>query len=222
MRPKNLKFPFTWEERKPALHDGVLIVPQYFKNHSSWGFPGWKTYFDTLSRKFSVEYCSGNGDWIVQRALSHPEINWIAVEKKFPRVRKIWSKMKNYRLKNLLIVCGKAENFTKYYLPENSIEQIFINFPDPWPKAKHGKHRLIQQPFVHELSRISKNGAIATCLTDDASYRDQMIAQMQQGHWKSFFSNPHYICNWENYGSSWFQKLWEQKGRDFYYMQFKK
>jgi len=222
MKPKNLKFPFSWKERKPALFERVLILPQYYDNHEEWGFPGWEKYFKNPSEKMSIEYCSGNGDWIIQKALDHPDENWIAVEKKFPRIRKIWSKMKNHDIENLLIVCGEANEFTKHYLPDASIDQIFINFPDPWPKDRHAKHRLVQNPFVEELKRISKEQGKATFVTDDLPYRDQMIGEMQKGRWKSSFSDPFYTTKWQDYGPSWFEKLWREKGRTFYYMQFEK
>jgi len=220
MRPKNVKFPFTWEERKPLFHEGIFIVPQCYEEHSKWKD---EEGIFSRSQSFSIEYCSGNGDWIIEKALQNPNRMWIAVEKQFQRVQKIWSKRQNHRVENLLIVCGEALTFTQFYLPEAHIDEVFINFPDPWPKKRHAKHRLIQRPFVEVLARILKPSGTATLVTDDASYSQQMIEEMvAHPAWKATFPEPYFKKNWENYGSSWFGNLWYQKGREFYYMQFVK
>ncbi len=220
MRPKDLKFPYTWEERKPAFYKGVFIVPQHYEDHHLWS-DDQKIFSSDVP--FHLEYCSGNGDWILEKAASHPNIQWVAVEKKFERVQKIWSKMSNRNITNLLIVCGEGLTFTRYYLPKESLAQIFVNFPDPWPKDRHAKHRIIQKPFIDELTRVVVKGGTATYATDDRTYSSQMIEEMKpHTNWKSRFSEPYYTQSWENYGSSWFESLWKEKGRNIFYMQFEK
>lgn len=220
MKPKDLKFPFSWKERKPALHKGVFIVPQHYQDHNVWLDD--KGIF-TKKAPFHIEYCSGNGDWILEKALQYPEQNWIAVEKKFERVQKIWSKMHNLSVLNLLIVCGEGLTFTRHYLPDQCIQAAYVNFPDPWPKERHAKHRIIQKPFIKELSRtVVPNGTI-TYVTDHGDYKTQMISEMDpHDEWKSNLPSPYYTENWQNYGSSWFEKLWKEKGKNIYYMQFER
>lgn len=218
MRPKHLKFPFAWEERKPCVHEGILIVPKYYTQHRQWQeiealFP--------KEKEIMVEFCSGNGDWVIEKAKKNPQQYWIAVEMLFERVRKIWSKKHNYKISNLLIICGEALTFTKYYLPKECIQEAYVNFPDPWPKRRQAKHRLIQAPFIEELTRVMKWGSKVTFVTDDPCYSMQMIETMFHfPKWESCFKNPYYTHTLENYGSSWFETLWRKKGRNFYYMQF--
>lgn len=200
------------------MHDGVFIVPQYFKNHEQHAekFSIPKSY-----DQVALEYCSGNGDWIVEKAKEKPEVFWIAVEKQFPRVRKIWSKMKNDHLSNLLIVCGEAQAFTCSYLPSELLDAVFVNFPDPWPKKRHAKHRLIQSSFTSQLARVIKKGGKVTYATDHEEYSKQMIDVMHsQSNWSSAFPKPYFLQSWQDYGESWFQKLWQREGRQFYYMQW--
>jgi len=220
MKPKNLKFPFSWDERRPAVHEGVLIVPQYYEEHGLWQ-PSEE--FFPSDRPVCVEFCSGNGDWIIERAIANPSKFWIAVEMQFERVRKIWSKMHNQSVENLLIVCGKAQEFTKYYLPKTSVDEVYVNFPDPWPKERHAKHRLIQSEFIELLSGVVKNQGVVTYATDDPPYSKQMIQVMlSDPNWKHLFPEPYYVQNWDDYGHSWFRNLWKEKGRDFFYMQFER
>lgn len=215
MKPQNLKFPYSWEERQPQLIDYVLFVPDYYDHHREWNFPGWEAIFGN-SNRVMIEYCAGNGTWIVEKAKNSPD-NWVAVEWRFDRVRKIWSKMKNNSLKNLLIVCGEAEIFTREYLPSKSIDHAYINFPDPWPKDKHAKNRLFQKSFVEELARTVKESA--TVVTDDPFYADQIAAQMLKS-WHAHFPHPHYITSWPGYGASYFDTLWREKGKIIRYFKF--
>ena len=222
MKPKQLKSPFHWENRKPCLSDRVLFVPPYYFEHDQFQFPEFDApqLFGRHAPVY-IEYCSGNGDWIAQKALDFPEHNWIAVEKRFDRVRKIWSKLKNHRIPNLLIVCGEALAFTQYYLKDHSLDGCFINFPDPWPKGKHAKHRLFQSAFVHELKRVVRAEAKLTIATDDDRWVGQICnALLQEETFHPIFAHPHYIVDWPGYGSSYFDQLWRQKGKTIHYLQF--
>ena len=155
LKPKDLCIPFNWAERRPCIFDSFLCVPNHYFEHDQFSMPQWSEIFEN-EQPIHLEYCSGNGQWIIEQASKHPKINWIGVEKRIERVKKIWAKGQNRGLKNLLTVFGEASTFTKYYLKEHSISQIYVNFPDPWPKKKHEKNRLIQVPFVKEMGRISK------------------------------------------------------------------
>lgn len=223
MKPKNLKIPFTWEQRKPLLEDRVLYVPIYYANHDEWDVKEWsdEQLFGNTN-ELCVEFCSGNGSWILEKALAYPNKNWVAVEKRFDRSRKIWSKIKNFSLKNLIVVCGEAEAFSKHYVKDNTFSEVYINFPDPWPKERHAKNRIFRQPFIQRVSEISKSGASATFVTDDETYSLQMIEEMQKNeNWKSFLESPYFVTDWPEYGSSYFDDLWRSKGKTIRYMQFK-
>ncbi len=222
MKPKELQFPFRWESRTPLLLDDVLFVPKYYEHHARWSKEELNFRFFSFP-SISVEYCSGNGTWVAEKALEDTSRLWIAVEKRFDRVQKIWSKKHNLSIPNLLIVCGDALVFTKYYLQSDLVDQIFINFPDPWPKAKHAKNRVIKEPFVQEMYRISKTGVEVVLVTDDVTYSEQVSFEMLRNDvWKASYPPPFYKTEWSGYGSSFFDSLWREKGREIRYMKFKK
>lgn len=221
MRPKDLKFPYKWAERRPHLADGVLYVPDYYENHREFSFPDWKTIFGN-DKPVVIEYCTGNGTWIAEKAKDTSN-NWVAVEWRFERVRKIWSKAKNYGLTNLFIVCGEAQTFAREYLSSESIDQVYINFPDPWPKEKHAKNRIFQQPFIHQIARTVKPAGLVTVVTDDPPYSEQVSREMlAHPAWVSSFPDPYFVTEWEGYGTSYFEELWRGKGKVIRYFQFKK
>lgn len=218
MQPKKLKFPYRWEERRPEISDGVLFIPDYYDKHKEWTFPSWEALFGNKNRVV-VEYCSGNGSWIAEKARDKSK-NWVAVEWRFERVQKIWSKKKNQQLDNLFIVCGDARVFVRDYLREHSVDEVFVNFPDPWPKEKHAKNRLFQPPFIAELARTVKEGASFTVATDDPTYGQQLVEVVfSNGAW-SALPHPHYVTEWHGYGASYFDALWREKGREIRYFQF--
>jgi len=125
-----LKHPFQWDERKVHIEDRVWYVPDYYEKYEEFAFPGWEYLFSN-KLPVRVEYCSGNGTWLSEKAKQFPEYNWIGVEKQFERVRKLWSKLKNLKISNLVALCGEAYTATRYYFPSESVSDIFINFPIP-------------------------------------------------------------------------------------------
>ena len=220
MRPKDLKSPFPWKERRPWLSSQILFVPAYYEGHAAYTLPS----FDDPSlfgreAPLHLEYCSGNGDWVVAKAAQEPERNWICVEKRFDRIRKIWSKRENRGVKNLLIVSGEAYTFSKYYLPTSALSSIHINFPDPWPKGKHAKHRLFQPSFVAELARTTRPDALLHMVTDDATWAERMQnATSAHDHW----IDPVVTTENQSYGSSFFEALFRKQGKTIYYTRFTK
>jgi len=225
MKPNDLKPPFSrGESRHVIIKDRVWYVPETLESIDEFSFPGWE-HSDLFGNQnpVYVEYCSGNGDWIAEKAQQNPHINWLAVEIKFPRVRKIWSKVKNYRLQNLVILCGEGLQATRSYFPERSVSHVFVNFPDPWPKRRHAKNRLIQSSFIDQMERISVADGEMTLVTDDPDYSLQMIETvMQHPNFVSSYPEPHYQVEHSDYGSSYFEILWRDRGRLIRYHNFKK
>lgn len=224
MKPEDLKSPFTWDERQILIKDRVWFVPDYYEHYETFQFPGWTDpeIFGNEAPVY-VEYCSGNGSWAAAKALAHKEVNWVAVEKKFWRVRKIWSKIKNRKLGNLFAICGEGWNLTRRYIPDASVDRVFINFPDPWPKQRHAKHRIIQPQFLDEMRRILKPDGVITFVTDDPPYSEWTIdAFSKHAAFSSCYAAPYYLTELPEYGSSYFEELWRGKGKAIRYHQFKK
>lgn len=221
MNSKDLKPLFKWEERRVVIQDRIWYSPDHHVD-TNFVFPGWESpeLFGNHN-PIHIEYCSGNGSWIVQKALDYPEVNWVAVEIQFKRVRKIWSKIKNRHIPNLVIMCGEGLRWTQTYVPSGSIAKVFVNFPDPWPKERHAKHRIISTPFALEMKRILKPGGEITMVTDDIPYSSIMIKTFNTlPDFISVHPEPFYCNQYADYGSSYFEELWKSKGREIRYHQF--
>jgi len=224
MKPEDLVPPYPRHDQRTAICDRVWYVPVRESVPSDFIFPGW-SHPDLFGNDnpVYVEYCSGNGAWIADRALCYPEFNWVAVERKFDRVRKLWSKVHNLKLKNLIVLCGEAHHATKKYFPDSSVEHIYINFPDPWPKRRHEDNRLIQPAFLQESWRTLHPAGKMTFVTDDSPYSTWFIRAMHKdGRFVSQYPEPYYRTDLENYGTSYFEELWRTKGRVIYYHSYHK
>lgn len=224
-KAKDLKYPYLWNDRRPAIQDGVLFIPSFYDKHEEFVHPGWDSpqIFNRKGASTAIEFCSGNGMWIAEKAKAYPDINWIAVEKNFERVQKIWARKKRENLTNVFIIAGKAEEFISFYLKVCLVRQVFINFPDPWPKTKHAKNRLLSLDFVNKLAHFMAIGGTMMVVTDDEVYSKQTISTLQAASlWKVSFEAPHYVEEVSGYGSSYFEDLWRKKNKTIRYMQFER
>lgn len=218
----DLKIPCTWKTRFPVFIEKLLYVPEYYEKHESFSDEAFSTFL-TEKDTLIVEYCSGNGQWIIERALKNPNKNFIAVEKKFDRARKIWKKIHNYNLDNLIVVLGCGEDFSSWYLPKHCVDEVFVNFPDPWPKEKHAKNRILKRPFIDQLKPLLKTDGKVFISSDHKGYIDQTISLfLEDPAWKSPFTCPYYVTDLKDYGTSFFDSLFREKDLEIYYLQFDK
>ena len=143
----------------------LFFIPKDLKDYPSLTFPSFGN-----DHPIAIEFCAGNGTWIARKGLEIPAINWVAVDLDIGRVKKILTKINNHKIPNLLAVCAKAEIFSEYYIPKESISEVYINFPDPWPKRRHAKNRIIKSPFLSQIASILKPEGKVTFVTDDQTY----------------------------------------------------
>lgn len=224
MRPADFKMPTLRAEGHNVIQDRICHLTKSGSATSTFSFPSWD-HPDIFgnSNPVKIEFCSGNGQWIAQRAAADPSANWVAVEMKFGRTRKIWAKIKNLELENLFVVNGEAEQASQLYFPKNSVHEIFINFPDPWPKRRHERHRLVKPAFVIAMAELLTENGTVTIVTDDASYSEWTLNIFKNS--PLFVCNlpsPYYTTNWPDYGHSYFEALWREKGRTIRYHHFQK
>jgi tRNA (guanine-N7-)-methyltransferase len=211
IKAKDFRIPFSWEKRHILIQDGVWFMPPALPD-DPFVFTGWDMLFPE-KKPIKVEYCSGNGTWIVERAKMDPTSNWLAVEKQFERARLIWARAKNAGLKNLCIGFAEGVELTERFFPAASVDEIFVNFPDPWPKRRHAKHRIIRQEFIEALARVIRPDGLATLVTDDEDYSKIMIHEMcQSPHFQSAIAAPYFEeANPAGYGTSFFDSLFREQ-----------
>ena len=121
-----------------------------------------------------VELGCGDASFLVEFARRNPERNFIGVERLLGRIQKLDRKGRRAGLANLRGVRIESSYFLQFLLPPHSAAALHVYFPDPWPKKKHRRHRLINENFP-ALARAALVPAGAVYLrTDDADYFQQM------------------------------------------------
>ncbi len=121
-----------------------------------------------------VELGCGDASFLVEWAQRHPEKNFIGVERLLGRISKLDRKGRRAGLKNLRGVRIESSYFLQYLLPPHSAAAIHVYFPDPWPKKRHHKHRLINENFPALARAALAAGGKIFLRTDDAPYFSQM------------------------------------------------
>jgi tRNA (guanine-N7-)-methyltransferase len=125
-------------------------------------------------RVLEVELGSGDGSFLAQYAALHPERDFIGVERLLGRLRKLERKARRLGLANIRAVRIEASYFLEFLLPPKSAHALHIYFPDPWPKRKHRKHRLVNAGFPGLAKAVLASGGVVYLRTDDADYFAQM------------------------------------------------
>jgi tRNA (guanine-N7-)-methyltransferase len=122
-----------------------------------------------------LEIGFGNGENLAALAQTNPERNYLGIEVHRPGVGRLLLAAANARLTNLRIICHDAVEVLKHQLAPDSLDEILILFPDPWPKKRHHKRRLIQAALVELASSRLKPGGLLRLATDWAPYATQML-----------------------------------------------
>jgi tRNA (guanine-N7-)-methyltransferase len=121
-----------------------------------------------------VELGCGDASFLVEYAARHPDRNFIGVERLLGRLRKLDRKGRRAGLVNVRGVQIESAYFLQYLLPPRSASALHIYFPDPWPKKKHRKNRLINESFPRRArAALAPDGAVYL-RTDDRDYFAQM------------------------------------------------
>jgi tRNA (guanine-N7-)-methyltransferase len=126
-----------------------------------------------------MEIGFGNGDATWQMAQANSAENYLGVEVHQPGVGRLLLKMKQHGIRNIRIANEDVVEFLRERVPEESLDGVRIYFPDPWPKKRHHKRRLIQPPLIDLLASRMRPGALLHLATDWEPYAEHMLEVMR-------------------------------------------
>jgi len=126
------------------------------------------------SQPLEIELGCGDASFLVELAQRRPESNFIGVERLLGRISKLDRKGRRAGLVNLRGVRIESAYFLQFLLPPHSVSALHIYFPDPWPKKKHRRHRLIGEKFPALARAALTPGGAVYLRTDDRDYLQQM------------------------------------------------
>jgi len=145
-----------------------------------FGVPFQRTPLD-LDRLFGraapkvLEIGFGMGETTAAIAKAHPEIDYLGIEVHTPGVGALLKRVAELELENLRLVQHDAVEVLEHMLAPASLDAVHLFFPDPWPKKRHHKRRLVQPPFAALLASRMKPGAYLHAATDWEDYAAQML-----------------------------------------------
>ncbi len=163
-----------------------------------------------------LEIGSGMGETTVSIARSHPQNDYLAIEVYTPGVGSLLKQIEKFKLTNLRIVQHDAVEVVNNMFPQEYLDGIHIFFPDPWPKLRHHKRRLIQSEFISILCKHLKPCGYIHVATDWNNYADQILEVMSNelsltNTARDFVQRPEYrpLTKFEQRGLRLGHKVWD-------------
>jgi tRNA (guanine-N7-)-methyltransferase len=161
-------------------------------------------------RQMWLEIGFGGGEHLAEQAERHPEIGFIGCEVFENGIVKLLGEIDRRALTNIRVYPNDARPLLAA-LPRNSISRVFILFPDPWPKARHHKRRLIAPATLDRLAEITVDGAELRLATDDPSYLAWML-EHATAH-PAFAWTARRPSDWRERPADWPATRYEEKAR---------
>lgn len=155
-----------------------------------------------------LEIGFGGGEHLAHLAELHPEVQFIGCEPYINGIAGLLSHIDEHKLKNIRIYSDDARDLVAA-LPDESLERVFVLYPDPWPKTRHNKRRIISSEFLDALARVMKAGAELRLATDSADYATWMLERLLAN--KNFQWTAKTCDDWLNPPSEWISTRYEQK-----------
>ena len=166
-----------------------------------------------------IDLGCGDGTFLLEMAEHYPERNFLGVERLLGRVRKVARKSDKLGLENLQVLRLESLYVLEWLLPPKSVDRLHLLCPDPWPKAKHHRRRLFQQPFLEALIRVLKPRGELLFKTDHTEYFEWSEEQLD--HFPALER-----LDWPDdaffYPKTDFQRQWEAEGKSLQGLRAKK
>lgn len=165
-----------------------------------------------------IEIGAGKGTFITGQAKARPEVNFLGIEWANWFYRYTADRLRRNGCMNARAVRAEASFFLNEFVPEQSVQVLHIYFPDPWPKARHHKRRLIQPKFVPVVSRILKPGGRWQVVTDHQGYWEENIEptiRAAEGFEVVDYNRPGSAGEGEFVGTN-FERKYAREGRPFF------
>ena len=199
-----------------------FMPADYFRRHSSSDIFG-------NDHPLEIDLGCGDGSFLIEMAKHYPERNFLGIERLLGRVRGVCKRIQELGLTNVMVLRLESQYTLEYLLAPASVSRLHLLCPDPWPKARHHKRRLVQQEFLHILQKTLSPSGEFLFKTDHPEYYKWVLDQLAEFN----TANPQDSLNralWPDdkegesffYPKTDFQRLWERQGKKIKYLKFKK
>lgn len=127
-----------------------------------------------------LEIGFGEGEFLINAAQCDASRNYLGIEIKRGRFRKAVRAAEKLSLENLKFLHVEAEIALRQVFRERMFDLVLVNFPDPWPKKKHSKHRMFNREFISCLAKVLTRSGRTVIKTDQLSYIEQIVSEFKR------------------------------------------
>lgn len=168
-----------------------------------------------------IDLGCGDGTFLIEMAQHYPERNFIGVERLLGRVRGVCRRIQELGLTNVKVLRLESEYTVEWLLTHHCVSRLHLLCPDPWPKARHHKRRLVQQPFLNSLHQALIPSGEFLFKTDHSEYFEWVCEEME--------NHPKFTpLDWPEppspdalfYPKTDFQRHWEAQGKTIHRLRF--
>ncbi|MEK6642304.1 MAG: tRNA (guanosine(46)-N7)-methyltransferase TrmB [Planctomycetota bacterium] len=170
-----------------------------------------------------LEIGCGKGAFLLRQSRAHPERNYLGIEWANEFYKFTADRMARWGVTNVRIMRTDAKHFVLHHLPEACLAAIHIYHPDPWPKKRHLKRRLLTVDFVNAAARCLMAGGRLAIQTDHAEYfaQIQTVTQGRPGLTPMAFEDPEFGVVGEDVETN-FEIKYKREGRPIYRLAFQR
>ena len=162
-----------------------------------------------------IEIGTGKGDFIIGKAKQNPEINYIGIEKYESVLVRAVQKIENIELPNLRLMLLDAEEISDIF--KGSVDTLYLNFSDPWPKKRHEKRRLTSKEFLKKYDTIFKNKKHIVMKTDNRHlFEYSLISFVSYGYKIADISLDLYNDDYKDNIATEYERKFHEKGNPIY------
>lgn len=157
-----------------------------------------------------IDVGCGDGGFLLDLAAAHPERDFLGLEKLLGRARKVVRQAARRGLTNVKALQIDSPYAVRHLLPPGGISRLHLLFPDPWPKAKHAKNRLVQPTFCQDVHRLLRPGGEWLFKTDHPEYFAEAVATIQAS---GLFTATNWPADCFPYPLTDFERQWLAEGK---------
>jgi tRNA (guanine-N7-)-methyltransferase len=171
----------------------------------------------------TLEIGFGNGDHLAAQAEAHPERNYLGVEVHRPGVGRLLLALEERQLTHVRVICHDAVEVLAQQIAPQSLDEVLILFPDPWPKKRHHKRRLVQAPFVELVAGRLRTGGVLRMATDWQPYADAVLEVLNANpRLRNLSPDERFVPRPTERNPTRFEKRGERLGHDVWDLAFQR
>ena len=182
--------------------------------------PDWQFQFGNTN-PIKLEIGFGMGNFLIEMAAKEPASNFIGIDFYHKGIRKLMARIKKLQLENIRVVYGDIRSKISILFKDKELNTIYINFPDPWPKKRHIKRRLIKPEFIKQLAQKLNFEGITYLATDSENYAYEMLEYFNaETLFQNLNSQQGFLKDRVNLPKTKYEKNFINAGEKIFYLEY--